>query len=158
TTGPNPELAGDQRPDDARSLCFDSAPLPDRLEILGAPEVTLELSGDRPGGLVVVRLCEVAPDGTSRRVTYGALDLTQSDGSSAPAGSRPGRGARMRVSCYPVADGFAAGHRIRLAVSTAYWPTFWPAPAPVALCVHTGGSRLALPVRPRHLDDALPAP
>jgi putative CocE/NonD family hydrolase len=158
TTGPNPELAGDQRPDDARSLCFDSAPLPDRLEILGAPEVTLELSGDRPAGLVVARLCEVAPDGTSRRVSYGALDLTRGDESSAPAGIRPGRRARMRVSCYPVADGFAAGHRIRLAVSTAYWPTFWPAPAPVALCVHTGGSRLALPVRPRHLDDALPAP
>ena len=36
---------------------------------------------------------------------------------------------------------FPAGHRIRLAISTAYWPIVWPSPRPVRLVVHT--ARLA---------------
>jgi uncharacterized protein len=147
TTGPNPEMAGDQRPDDARALCFDSAPLPARVEILGTPEVTLDLSSDRGVGLVVARLCEVAPDGTSRRVTFGALNLAH------PHEPREsGRRIRVRLPLYPAADGFAAGHRVRLAVSSAYWPTLWPAPDPGTLTVFTGGSGLVLPVRPREPD------
>ncbi|HET6277230.1 MAG TPA: peptidase S15, partial [Candidatus Polarisedimenticolia bacterium] len=35
-----------------------------------------------------------------------------------------------------------------LALSTCYWPIAWPAPEPVTLTLHTGGSRLSLPVRP----------
>jgi uncharacterized protein len=155
-TGPNPELAGDQRGDDARSLCFDSDPLPERVEILGAPEVVLDLAGDGPAGFVVARLCEVAPDGASRRVTYGGLSLAHPEGAGSPALS-PGRRARVTVPLYPVADGFAAGHRIRLALSTAYWPTFWPARVPATLTLGTAGSRLTLLIRPRSLD-ATPPP
>jgi uncharacterized protein len=158
TTGPNPELADDQRADDAEALCFDSAPLPARVEILGTPEVTLELSSDRPWGLIVARLCEVAPDGSSRRVTHGALNLAHRDGHRALRPLEPGRRVRVRVPLYPVADGFAAGHRVRLALSSAYWPTLWPAPDAVTLTVFTGGSRLALPVRPRDLDAEPPVP
>jgi hypothetical protein len=40
------------------------------------------------------------------------------------------------------------GHRLRLAISTSYWPLAWPAPEPVTLRVHTAGSRLELPLRP----------
>ena len=43
-----PELPGDQRPDDARSLCFDSEPLAAPLDIVGAPAVRLRLAADRP--------------------------------------------------------------------------------------------------------------
>ena len=49
--GIGPERPLDQRVDDGRSLCFDSEPLPARLEIMGAPQVTLELVGRPPGGL-----------------------------------------------------------------------------------------------------------
>ena len=35
--GIGPERPLDQRVDDGRSICFDSEPLPERLEILGAP-------------------------------------------------------------------------------------------------------------------------
>ena len=37
------ELPSDQRPDDGRSVCFDSEPLAQRVEMFGAPVVTLEL-------------------------------------------------------------------------------------------------------------------
>ena len=39
----------DQRPEDGASLCWDSEPLPERVEILGKGEAQLELSVDSPG-------------------------------------------------------------------------------------------------------------
>src|SRR5687768_4075055 len=65
----------DQREDNAQSLCFDSEPLVERIEILGAPEVSLVIASDRPAAFLVARLCDVAPDGSSTRVSYGALNL-----------------------------------------------------------------------------------
>jgi hypothetical protein len=49
---------------------------------------------------------------------------------------------------------FPAGHRIRLAISSSYWPIIWPSPRPVRLVVRTGGSRLVLPLRDRQGGDA----
>ena len=44
---------------------------------------------------------------------------------------------------------FPAGHRLRLALSTSYWPWIWPPAAPVRLIVFTGtDSVLRLPIRP----------
>jgi len=40
-----------------------------------------------------------------------------------------------------------AGHRLRLSLSTSYWPLAWPSPEPVCLTVHLAGSRLEIPVR-----------
>jgi len=56
-----------------------------------------------------------------------------------------------------------AGHRIRLSVSTAAWPTVWPSQDQATITVRTGESALILPVRrPRREDAALrfdtPAP
>jgi uncharacterized protein len=52
-----------------------------------------------------------------------------------------------------VAHRFAAGNRIRVSISTAYWPMILPAPEPVALTLFTGASSLTLPVRPAHAQD-----
>lgn len=148
----------DQRSDDGRSLVFDSDPLSERIEILGAPVVTLELSADHPVAHVIVRLCDVAPDGASGRVSYGVLNLAHRDGHEQPQPLDPGRRYRVRVQLNDIGYAFPKGHTLRVAVSTTYWPMIWPAPAPVELTIHTGGSQLELPVRPPDLrDDALPA-
>ena len=39
---------GDQRPEDGASLCWDTAPLGERLELLGHAAAELELTADRP--------------------------------------------------------------------------------------------------------------
>jgi predicted acyl esterase len=61
-----PELPGEQSREDRCSLVFDSAPLGDDIDMIGAPRLLLELETDEPTGQIVVRLCEVAPDGRSR--------------------------------------------------------------------------------------------
>jgi uncharacterized protein len=149
----------DQRGEDGRSLAFTSAPLDERIELLGFPEVTLDLAVDRPRALVAVRLCDVAPDGTSLLVTRGLLNLTHHDGHAEPVPLEPGRRYTVTVRLDAIAQTIPAGHRLRVALSTSYWPWVWPSPEPVTLTVHAGaGSRLALPVRaPRESDAALPA-
>ena len=138
----------DQRDDDGGSLTFDSAPLGERLEILGAPVADLELAVDRPEAFVAVRLNEIRPDGSSVRATYGVLNLTHRTSHGHPEALEPGRRYRVRVALNHIAHAFAAGSRVRLAVSTAYWPVVWPSAQAVVLTLFTGASGLELPVRP----------
>jgi hypothetical protein len=52
-----------------------------------------------------------------------------------------------------VAHSFPSGHRIRVALSTSYWPLAWTPPEVTRLTVYTGASQLRLPVRPPSADD-----
>jgi uncharacterized protein len=150
------ELAADQRSDDALSLVFDFEPLAEPLEILGLPAVTLDLAVDRPQALVCVRLCDVLPDGSSALVTRGLLNLAHRETHEHPRPLDPGARYTVRVPLDVIAHSFPAGHRLRVAVSPAYWPWAWPSPEKVTLTVF--GGELELPVRPpRAEDEALPA-
>jgi putative CocE/NonD family hydrolase len=142
------EAPPDQRGDDGCSLTFDAEALPERVEILGAAVATLEVSADQRVVFVAVRLNDVAPDGASTRVTYGLLNLTHRDGHEHPEAVEPGKRYRVRVAMNDVAHAFPAGHKVRLAISTCYWPIAWPAPQPATLSLFTGKSFVDLPVRP----------
>ncbi len=151
--GAKGEMPTDQRIDDDHALVFDSEPLPTTLEILGAPVVELALAADRPQAMVAVRLCELHPDGASERVTYGLLNLSHRDGHETPKTLVPGARTRVRIQLNDAAHSFAAGHRLRIAISTGYWPIAWPSPETVTLTIFSGGSHLDLPVRPPRADD-----
>ena len=138
---------GDQRPMDGMSVTFESDPLAERFEILGHPEVTLELTSDRPNALVVVRLCEVAPDGSSTLVTRALQNLTHRDSDEFPEALEPGRRYRVTVRLDACGHAFAAGNRIRVGVSPTYWPWAWPSPEAATLTIFAGSSRLSLPIR-----------
>ena len=86
--GGSADLAGDQRVEDAVSLTWDFEPLAEPLEILGHPQAVLELEVDRPQALVSVRLCDVAPDGSSLLVTRGVLNLTHRESHEQPEAAR----------------------------------------------------------------------
>ncbi|WP_193183534.1 CocE/NonD family hydrolase [Nisaea sediminum] len=150
-----PEGPTDQRVDDAGSLCFDTAPLEKTVEILGAAELDLELASDKPVAHLIARLNDVAPDGTSTRITYGVLNLTHRNSHEAPEALEPGLAYRIRLKLDDVAYAVPEGHRIRLALSTSYWPMIWPAPEAATLTLTTGTSALTLPAR---LPDAQAAP
>jgi putative CocE/NonD family hydrolase len=153
-----PDLPLDQQLEDGGALTFDTEPLLERLEILGPPIADLDLAVDRPVALVAARLSDVAPDGAATRVSYGLLNLTHRESHAHPTALQPGRRYRVRLALNDVAQAFPAGHRIRLALSTAYWPTAWPPPEPVTLTLYAGASTLTLPVRPPDpADEALPS-
>ena len=148
-----PDQPGDQREDDANSLTFDTAPLDDPIEILGPPVVELDVAVDRPVAMLAVRLCDVEELGASTRVTYGLLNLTHRDGHEHPTHLEPGQRYTVRIPCNDVAYAFRPGRRIRLAVSTSYWPLAWPPPEPTTATVWPATSRVHLPVRPPRPED-----
>lgn len=152
-----PEMPGDQRHDDALSACFDSAPL-EQTDILGAPTLRLRLKSDQPVAHVAVRLNHVHPDGASTRITWGVLNLCHRNGHEEPQPLVPGEEIEVAVPLDHIAYRLPEGHRLRVAVSSAYFPMIWPSPQPVALML-TGGA-LDLPMRPSGDSDeiAFPAP
>jgi putative CocE/NonD family hydrolase len=149
-----PDLAHDQRQEDGGALLFDSPLLEEPLEIMGAPSVELTLASDRPLAMIAVRLSDIAANGEATRVTYGMLNLTHRNGSEQPELLEPGRRYRVRVRLNDVAQVFPRGHRLRLALSTSYWPLAWPPPTPVRLTVFSGTSTLTLPKRQPRPGDA----
>jgi hypothetical protein len=142
-----PDLPHDQREEDGGALLFTTAPLQKTIEILGAPVLELELSASRPVAMVAVRLSDMRPDNKVTRVTYGVLNLTHRDSHAEPSPLEPGRPYRVRVQLNDVAQTFPKGHRMRIAISSSYFPLTWPPPASTQLKIHTGNSRLTLPVR-----------
>ena len=142
------ELAADQSADDARSLTLDSAPMDGDTDIVGAAALTLRLTPDRPTGFVVARLCDVRPDGGVSLITMGALNLTHRRGHDTVVPMQPGEVTEATVTFNDIAYRLPAGHRLRLALSTAYWPMLWPAAAPLSLSLDPSACHLDLPVRP----------
>ena len=87
------------------------------------------------------------------------LNLAHRDSHEHPTAVPVGERLLVRVELRVLGQAVPAGHRLRLAIASAYWPWAWPSPEPVALTLHTAGeSRLELPVRPpRPEDEALDA-
>lgn len=151
--GSDGEMPIDQRADDGRSLVFDSEPLIEPVEILGAPSLHFVFDSDRPVAQAIVRLNEVFPDGTSARVSYGVLNLTHRRSHERPEPLTPGQRTEAVIKLNDIAHSFPAGNRIRIAISTAYWPILWPAPEAVTFGIYAGASTLELPVRPPRAGD-----
>ncbi|MFG2820548.1 CocE/NonD family hydrolase [Kitasatospora sp. NPDC048365] len=141
------DLPPDQREEDGRSVCFDSAPLPEPVEILGRASLSLRVRSQARRGQLVARLCDVAPDGSSTLVTRGVLNLAARAGRDLVAEWEPGAVEDVGLELVGIAHDFPAGHRIRLALSSAYWPWVWPQPDPSGFELDPGHSVLTLPVR-----------
>ena len=137
----------DQRVDDAKSQCFDSEVLDETIEILGTTYVELILSSNQPRAMVAVRLCDVHPDGSSFRVTYGLLNINQRETHDKDTELIPGQRYTIKIKLNDMGYRFAPGHKIRIAISTSYWPIAWPLPIPATLSIYPGISKLFLPVR-----------
>lgn len=147
--GNDGDLPPDQREEDAKSACFEfPVGTGGRLEVLGRPRVTLRLRMDVPYGQVVARVCDVAPDGSSTLVTRGALNLSARRGRDQAVPWPVGAYEDVTFELNAIGHAFPPGHRIRLAVSSAYWPWIWPrAGSEAGWTLEPAGSALTLPVR-----------
>jgi uncharacterized protein len=155
-------LARDQGPDDLRSLTFTSDPLSEPLEIAGSPSATLRLALDEGEELnVVVKLCDVGPDGSSTLITTGWLKASREgvDGISLPLphGEFGDLELRLWATSYEV----PAAHRIRASVACADFPRIWPTSANPRIRLAAGGahdSTLLLPIVVEPSIEAPPPP
>ena len=140
-----PELPTDQREDDAQSLCFDAEILKKPMSIVGRSLVRLRIAADKPQAQVAVRLNAIHPDGVVERITYGLLNLAHRDSHEKPQALQPGKFYDVTVELNEVAAAIPAGHRLRLAISSSYWPIAWPSPEPATLTIDPSRSVVELP-------------
>ncbi|WP_157077328.1 CocE/NonD family hydrolase [Robertmurraya korlensis] len=155
--GQEGDLASDQRFENGLAVCFSSDPLQHDLEILGSPEVSVEVSSNKPNALLSVRLCDVDEDGASTLVSWGLLNLTHRDSHEEPTPLVPGKRYTVKVQLNAVGHKLKAGHRWQVALSPTYWPHAWPSGEVVTLQLFSGkNTKVRLPVRnPSPLDNTL---
>ena len=118
----------DQRPLERRVdvLCYTSAVLDRDLEVTGPLEMVLYAASSAKDTDFVVRLSDVHPNGLAIFLTEGVLRAryrNSNDGDSTEL-LEPNEVAEYRIRCYPTANVFRAGHRLRLDVTSSSFPRF----------------------------------
>lgn len=146
---------GDFMPDqaavDATSLAFTGEPLAQDIEILGFPTARLRASATAPLAHWFVRLSDVSPDGQVTQITGAGLNGAHRNSASEPEALTPGELYDLDVELHFTSWTFRKGHRIRVSVSNAQWPMFWPTPYAMHTSLYYGGddgSRIELPIVP----------
>jgi hypothetical protein len=142
----------DQRGTDAYSLVYDSDPLEQDLEILGFPRAILHVSADAPLANWIVRISDIAPDGTVTQVAGAGLSGAHRKSSEQPEALVPGQVYKLEFDLHFTSWVFPKGHRIRLAVNNAIWPMIWPTPFAMTTTLRVDGanaSHIVLPVMPQ---------
>ena len=142
-----PEFPGDQVKDDAQSICFDSPVLSADMDIVGQPTIDLEFMVDKPVAHVAIRLNDVWPSGEVSRISYHLQNLCMRDSREYPTPLEAYKRYTMKIKLDDIAWRIPKGHKLRVSISTSYFPMMWPVAEPVRLNVFAGKSSLSLPIR-----------
>jgi putative CocE/NonD family hydrolase len=119
----------DQRADESHSIVYSTDTLPRTIYVVGRPRVMLFVSSNQPVAHILVRLCDVAPDGTSALISRGFLNLTAREYPARPPSElEPGKVYEVDMRLLACAYELRSGHRIRLMISGADFLNMWPPP------------------------------
>lgn len=154
--GPKDQQTLESRPD---VLVFTSEPLTAPLEITGHPVARLSVRCDAPDADLIVRLCDVYPDGRSMNICEGALRLRCRDGLEQERWMKADETVAVTIPIWPTSIIFNKGHRLRVHVASSSYPalepnlqngrpprTGEPRKAVITVRVGDGASRVVLPV------------
>jgi putative CocE/NonD family hydrolase len=111
----------DNGPLEARDdvLTFTAEPLTETLEAIGRPAVEIWARASAPGFDIFARICDVDASGVSRNVCDALRSVDPEHDRPAADGSVP-----VRFELWPLGHRFAAGHRIRLQISSGAHPRY----------------------------------
>jgi putative CocE/NonD family hydrolase len=118
-----PNAVVDNRRLEARPdvLTFTTGPLPETVEAIGPVRVELSVRASRPYFDLFARVCEVEESGASWNVTDALARVAPGRFDA----DRSGDGVhRVEFDLWPIGHRFAAGHRIRLQVSSGAHPRY----------------------------------
>jgi uncharacterized protein len=106
-------------------LIYTSTPLSKPLTVLGNISVELFAASSARDTDFVIRLEDVAPDGTAFKLgsaNGGVLRARYRNGFNREALLTPNRPARMTVNLGEIGHQFAAGHRLRISITSSSYP------------------------------------
>lgn len=117
----------DQRAIESRAdlLVFTTEPLSEPLEVTGNAVANVRLRCDTPDADLIVRLCDVYPDGRSFNICEGALRLRFREGLGHEAwlDAKP---VDVQVRLWPTSMIFNRGHRLRVHIASSSSPGLEP--------------------------------
>lgn len=126
--GSRPPYGGlEERPD---VIMFTTSSLSEDVVLTGAVVVKLFVSSDAPDTDFTAKLIDWYPpsadypDGYALNITDGIIRLRFRDGFDTERFVEPGTVVPVTIRCYPSANRFQAGHRIRLDISSSNFPRF----------------------------------
>ncbi len=116
----------DQRAVEARQdvLCYTSEPLAAPLEVIGPVQAVLFVSSSATDTDFTAKLTDVAPGGRVENLADGILRARYRESLSEPSPLEPERVYEVTVDLVGTAAVIAAGHRVRLEVSSSNFPRF----------------------------------
>lgn len=138
----------DLRRSDERRLTFSTEPFHDDVVALGVPTLHLMASLSADDGALVAKVMDVAPEGGVNQATVGYLRASHRMGHSRLAPLRAGEVYPFVFDLEPLHWRFAAGHRLRVSLTSGDVPaiTADAPPGTVGVRCGTGGSYLDLHV------------
>jgi ABC-2 type transport system ATP-binding protein len=126
-----------------QSAAFDSAPLSDALDVVGAPTVTVGVSAPSGTATLFAKLYDVAPDGTMTLPSGLVAPLSLTGLSADPAAP-----TAVPVTLPAIVHRFEVGHTLRLLVSTTDQGFALPVQSAVYTLAVAPGTALAAPQVP----------
>jgi predicted acyl esterase len=121
-----PGGAFDQRAIESRSdvLVYSTDPLAEDVEVTGPIQLTLFASSSALDTDFTAKLVDVEPGGGARNLTDGIIRARYRDSRSDPKLLTPGQVYEYTIDLGSTCNVFAAGHRIRLEISSSNFPRF----------------------------------
>lgn len=120
-SGPWDQSKVEQRTD---VLVWTSPPLSEPLEVVGRVRAHLWLSSNCFDADIIVKLCDVYPDGRSILVTYGGLRLRFRNGFDHEELLDLGQVYEVEIDMWSTAYAFNTGHRVRIDIQSSDFPHF----------------------------------
>jgi putative CocE/NonD family hydrolase len=105
-------------------LVYTTPPLTHPVEVMGPIKVTLYLSSDRKDTDLTIKLIDVGPDGKAFNLDDTIERVRWRDGWDHAVFMQPGQVYKVELTPLTTGNAFAAGHRIRVEVSSSNFPHF----------------------------------
>lgn len=145
--GQEGDMASDQGIENGLSNTFTSEEITEEVAILGFPKVQLKLTCDKKQANIAVRLSDLSPEGTSKLITWGQLNLTHRNSNEFPEDVPLNEAFIVSIELDAIGYKIPKGHKIQVSISPTNWPHAWPsAEEAIIQVIKDEDSKLLLPV------------
>ncbi|MFC0212284.1 CocE/NonD family hydrolase [Paenibacillus chartarius] len=114
----------DERSNESGALTYTTEPLKDNMEMTGPVKAELYVSSDVKDTDFVIKITDVAPDGTSTLIMDRVQRARYREGQNKEVFMEKGQVYRLDIDMGNMSHMFQAGHRIRVAITGSNFPKY----------------------------------
>ena len=137
----------DQQGESGLMTFFDTEPLDKDINIFGFPILHAKIVSDVPQANLVAVLSMVNSNNEATFISFGILNLSHRNDHLDLEPLPNGEPTDIKIQLNVTGQQIPAGYKLRLQLSTAYWPIIWPSNEKAKLQIIPNETYLDLPVR-----------